>query len=122
MGTFGHFLVFLLCLGYCVGQEGPVTQLQPLTSRQLRELQLVHNPALLEVAARFNTRVFINFTMPMMTAIVQERVNVNMDCYGWAKNFPGGSIRWLSRNLNQGLNGLEVGDNGMWLMHYVFNI
>ena len=120
MGMVGNFLMFLLTLGFAVGQDSteaptaeiPLVKLEPLTSRQLRELRLVHDPRLLEVAARVNSRVLVEFTQPMMTVVVQEMVNVNMDCYPWASNFPGGSIRWLSRSLTLGTEGLEVGTAG----------
>ena len=65
-----------------------------LTAAELREVDLRQNPSLLDLAARTGESVVINITESSQGAIVQDGVNVLMDCYPWLSNFPGGTIRW----------------------------
>ena len=96
MGTAGFFVVFCFCLYSATGQRivQPVTQ-DPIV--------FFNNPNLLDLAVRANNNVTLEFRGPQMTLIVQEDVNVNFDCYPWASNFRGGSIRWYIMALTETL-------------------
>ncbi len=96
-----HLLIFLLGIYKVAGQP---REIFPIPSRLMRELRLLHNPALLDVAVRTNEEVFLRFTGAEMTVIVQENVNIYFDCEPWARNFPGGSIRWYLRALELDAN------------------
>ena len=67
----------------------------PITSAERRIELLQQRPDLLELAARTNERIFFEIDGPEFVVIVQENVNVNMDCLPWLSLFPGGDIQWL---------------------------
>ena len=84
-----------LVLGQQSSLVGPVEPYSPLSPSDERIAQLSQDPSLLELAAMTGDRIFIVFESLMQTAIVQEDVNVNMDCLPWLSRFPGGDIQWL---------------------------
>ena len=92
----------MICLTSAQTQTGELRK-YALNQEQLRTLRLMNSPELLEVAALFNERIYIELTGPFQPAVVQENVNVNFDCLPWLMNFPGGSIRWLAVFLNSDL-------------------
>lgn len=67
----------------------------PVTSDEQRRGLLRQDPALLEFAARVNERILIEVDGPDSVALVQENVNVNMDCLPWLRRFTGGEIQWF---------------------------
>ena len=65
-----------------------------LSSAELRELDITQNPGLLDLAARTGERVVIDITGPEQGGVVQDGVNVVLNCSSWLSNFPGGTIMW----------------------------
>ena len=66
-----------------------------LTGPQFRDLQLGQNSDLLEFAARTGDSVLVIVDGPEVLAVVQEGVNLNMNCLPWLQRFPGAMLRWL---------------------------
>ena len=81
-------LLFYMLLDSASAQEN----FQVLTGANIPVL--AQNPDLLDVAAISGERVLIEITSPEATVIVQEDVNVVIDCTPWLMRFPGGSVRW----------------------------
>ena len=65
-----------------------------LSAAELRELDISQNPGLLDLAARTGERVVIDITGPEQGGVVQDGVNVVLNCSSWLSNFPGGTIVW----------------------------
>ena len=86
--------VLSCALSAVVSQHLEKSVFKQLTAAELREIDLTQNPRLLDMAARTGESVVINITESSQGAIVQDRVDVLMDCYPWLSNFPGGTIRW----------------------------
>ena len=95
-------LVFLSIssLAFCQDEdERPLRIYEPISGPAAieRRERLRQDPALLELAARTNERILIEIDGPDFVAIVEENVNVNMDCLPWLMLFPGGDIKWFVR-------------------------
>lgn len=103
-------LVILTSVSLVCGQlgtlTGPVRRYPAITGAQERALELDQNPELRALAASSNERVFIEIDGPQSTAIVEEGVNTNMDCFPWLSRFPGGTVQWLMRQRDE--NGLSI--------------
>lgn len=81
-------------LSFADAQSLPESVFRQLTAEDLREIELMQNPALLDLAARTGERVVINITGPEQGGIVQAEVNTVLNCSPWLQNFPGGTVRW----------------------------
>ena len=66
-----------------------------LTGPQFRELQLGQNPELLEFAAMTGESVLLIVDAPEVLGVVQENVNLYMNCLPWLERFPGATLKWL---------------------------
>lgn len=65
-------------------------------------LDLTQGPHLVPLAARSMTRIHVQLEASQQTAIVEEGVNVNIDCLPWQSQISGGDTQWLfaQRTLN----------------------
>jgi len=90
----GGCLILACALSAVTAQPLEESVFKQLTAAELREIELRQNPDLLNFAARSGEMVFINITEPSQGGIVQDGVNVVMDCFPWLSNFPGGTIQW----------------------------
>ena len=91
-------LLILPTLSLVCGQlTGPVRLYQAFTGAEAEQLseELYQNPELREFAATRNERIFVRMEDSESVVIVEEGVNVNMDCSPWLSRFPGGTIQWL---------------------------
>lgn len=83
----------------CAQHDGPVREYPAITGRpEEHNLVLAQDPALREFAAARNERIVVRIDNPHSTVIVEEGVNVNMDCLPWLRRFRGflgGTIQWL---------------------------
>ena len=87
-------LILACALSAVTAQPLEESVFRQLTAAELREIELRQNPVLLDVAARTGEMVLINITEPSQGGVVQDGVNVVMDCLPWLSNFPGGTIQW----------------------------
>ena len=87
-------LILACALSAVTAQPLEESVFRQLTAAELREIELRQNPALLDVAARTGEMVFISIIGPSQGGVVQDGVNVVMDCLPWLSNFPGGTIQW----------------------------
>ena len=69
-----------------------------LTGSQFRELQLGQNPDLLEFAAMTGESVLLIVDAPEVLGVVQENVNLYMNCLPWLERFPGATLKWWYQN------------------------
>ena len=90
----GAFLALVCVLSVATAQPLPESVFKQLSAQELRVLELAQNPKLLELAARTGERVVVNIAGPSQGSVVQDGVNVVLNCLPWLMNFPGGSIRW----------------------------
>ena len=90
----GGFLILACALSAVTAQPLEESVFKQLTAAELREIELRQNPDLLDFAARTGEMVFISITGPSQGGVVQDGVNVVMDCFPWLSNFPGGTIQW----------------------------
>ena len=65
-----------------------------LTGPEFRDLQLGQNPELLEFAAMTGESVLLIVDAPEVLGVVQESVNLYMNCLPWLEQFPGATLRW----------------------------
>jgi hypothetical protein len=65
-----------------------------LTAEELSNISLRQIPALLDFAARTGETVRVEINETEQGAVVQEGVNVVLDCGPWLAKFPGGSVNW----------------------------
>ena len=65
-----------------------------LTGPEFRDLQLGQNPELLEFAAMTGESVLLIVDAPEVLGVVQENVNLYMNCLPWLEQFPGATLRW----------------------------
>ena len=54
----------------------------------------MQNPDLLNYAARTGESITITIDSEQQGGIVQESVNIILDCTEWLSNYPGGNISW----------------------------
>lgn len=73
---------------------GRVREYIPVISTEPEGL-LVQHPALGAFAATRNERIVVRINSTQSIVIVEEGVNVNMDCFTWLRKFPGGTVQWL---------------------------
>ena len=101
------FLLLALLATTVAAQSG----FKLLSALELEEIELRHDPTLLDVAAKPSETVNITLESSLAGAFVQERVDVNIDCFPWLTNFPGGQITWLRSRFGLTETG-EIGDVG----------
>ncbi len=68
---------------------GPLLPHPTLSGAAESNLDLSQGPELLELAARSLSRIHVELENEQQTVIVEEGVNVNIDCLPWQSNFPG---------------------------------
>ena len=73
-----------------------------LSGPEFRELQLGQNPELLQFAAMTGETVLVIIDSAEVLAVVQENVNLNMNCLPWLQRFPGAQLRWLFQAYDPG--------------------
>ena len=76
------------------GQSLPDSVYRQLNATELESISLAQSPDLLRFAARTGENIIVNIDSVHQGAIVQEGVNVIMNCSEWLSNYPGGTIRW----------------------------
>ena len=96
--------LFLACvLSFANTQPLDESAFKQLSAAELHELDITQNTGLLDLAARTGERVVIDITGPEQGGVVQDGVNVVLNCSSWLSNFPGGTIVWY-RYLYQDLD------------------
>ena len=87
--------LFLTCVfSFANAQPLDESAFKQLSSAELHELDITQNPGLLDLAARTGERVVIDIAGPEQGGVVQDGVNVVLNCSSWLSNFPGGTIMW----------------------------
>ncbi len=82
----------------------------PLTGAAERALDFTQGPHLLSFAARSLTRIYIELHEQHQTAVVEEGVNVNINCLPGQSSLQNLTAQWFfrSRNINGELIGGEL--------------
>ena len=93
-------LLLTICL-YGGAVEAQSEDFRLFSGADERELELLSDPELLEIAAKTNDVVNIRLTGASQSGVAQEGVNVNIDCLPWLRRFPGGSIEWTFIQLDE---------------------
>ena len=96
-------------LNFANSQPLPVSVYRQLSARELREINLRQNPGLLEIAARTGESVTVIFGAASQGAVVQENVNIVLDCGPWLSNFSEGTVEWYFYQYNE-LDHITLGD------------
>jgi len=84
----GYLALVYVLLSATTAQPQNESVFKQLTATELSELDLAQSPALLQLAARTGESVAINISEASQGGVVQDGVNVLMDCYQWLSNFP----------------------------------
>lgn len=87
-----HVLTLLTFLAAGIAASQSV--FRQLSASEWEEIELRHDPELLTTAARTGESVNIVLNASLIGALVQEGVNVNIDCLPWLQDYPGGTIHW----------------------------
>ena len=93
-------LILACALNFVNAQTLSESVFKQLSAAELRDISLMQNPMLLDLAARTGESVTVIISAAEQGAIVQESVNTILDCTEWASNFPGGTIMWYKYTYN----------------------
>ena len=100
LSKLGCCILIACTLSIANSQPLPESVFRQLSAEELREIELAQSPALLDLAARTGERVVIEITGASQGAIVQARVNAVLNFTPWLRNFPGGTVRCLYRDID----------------------
>ena len=87
-------LVYVLNVATACEHLPPKSVFKQLSAEELSVLELAQNPKLLEISARPGEHVIVNINESSQGAVVQDGVNVVLNCLPWLNKFPGGLVRW----------------------------
>ena len=110
-----ELLVFVAAFHLCCVSAW---EFRPITGEEEASLVLRQDPELLDIAARTGESVTVLISNSSTTAVVQERVNVNLGCLPLLQEFPGGRIQWYRISLDQ--NGRITDPKGIQTFWYIY--
>lgn len=87
-------LFLAYALNYAHAQPLEESVFRQLSAQDLQNISLMQSIELLDYAARTGENVTVEITAPVQGAIIQENVNITLDCLPWLRNFPGGVVSW----------------------------
>ena len=109
LGVSLSYLLLACVLNFANSQPLQVSVYRQLSARELNDISLRQNPGLLEIAARTGESITVIIGAASQGAVVQENVNIVLDCGPWLSNFSEGTVEWYLYRYNE-LDHITLGD------------